>query len=74
MAELSLDSLAKGDSKSLETSKTLNTPVASPNFDLEKEVKQLQARTGWDYAKAKKYCEQVIQYHQKITAPTQLKK
>jgi hypothetical protein len=45
-----------------------------PNFDLDKEAKQLQARTGWDYAKAKGYYEQVILYHQKIAVPSRIKK
>lgn len=74
MAELSIESMSKGDSKSLEPSKAPSTPVAIPHFDLEKEAKQLQARTGWDYTKAKTYCEQVIQYHQKTAAPNRLKK
>ena len=74
MAELSLDSMGKGDSKSLAPSQAPNTPSPTPNFDLETEVKQLQARTEWDYAKSKGYCEQVIQYHQKIAEPSRLKK
>lgn len=74
MAELSLDSMGKGDSKSPAPSQAPSTPSAPSNFDLETEVKQLQARTGWDYTKAKTYCEQVIQYHQKIAAPSRLKK
>lgn len=74
MAELSIESMGTGDSKSLEPSKAPSAPVAMPNFDLEKEAKQLQARTGWDYAKAKGYCEQVILYHQKIAVPSRIKK
>jgi hypothetical protein len=75
IAELSLDPEDRGAAKSQEPSKAPKaTPAASPQFDLEKEVKQLQARTGWDYANAKGYCEQVIQYHQKIAAPSRLKK
>ena len=75
IAELSLDPVDKGAAKNQEPSKAPKaTPATSPQFDLEKEVKQLQARTGWDYAKAKEYCEQVIQYHQKIAAPSRLKK
>lgn len=75
IAELSLDPVNKGAAKNQEPSKApIATLATSSQFDLEKEVKQLQARTGWDYAKAKEYCEQVIQYHQKIAAPSRLKK
>lgn len=74
MAELSSESLVIGDSKSNEPSKSRSTLETIPHFDLEKEVKQLQARTGWDYATANGYCEQVIQYHQKIAEPSRLKK
>jgi|UniRef100_UPI00404855FF hypothetical protein len=74
MGELSLDSMGKGNSKSLAPSQTPSTPSPTPNFDLETEVKQLQARTGWNYAKAKAYCKQAVEYHKKITAPTRLKK
>jgi len=74
MAELSIESSVIGDSKSNEPSKSRSTLETIPHFDLEKEVKQLQARTEWDYAKSKGYCEQVIQYHQKIAEPSRLKK
>lgn len=74
MAELSLDPLDKGTSKSLAPSKAPSTPSPHPNFDLETEVKQLQARTGWDYAKAKGYCEQALEYQKKIAIPARLKK
>jgi ribosomal protein L7/L12 len=74
MAELSLDSMGKGDSKSLSPSNAPSAPSPHPNFDLETEVKQLQARTGWDYAKAKAYCEQALEYHKKIATPARLKK
>jgi hypothetical protein len=37
-------------------------------------VKQLQARTGWNYATAKAYWLQVAEYHQKIAVPARLKK
>lgn len=47
--------------------------VPSQN-DLETEVKQLQARTGWDYDTAKAYCLQAAEYHQKIDEPVRLKK
>ena len=50
------------------------SPEKKSSFDLEQEVKQLMERTGWDYATAKKYCEQVIQYQQQIEAPSRLKK
>ena len=42
--------------------------------DLENEVKLLQARTGWDYATAKSYCESSLDYHKKVSAGTTLKK
>ena len=48
--------------------------ITSSQFDLENEVKQLQARTGWDYDTAKAYCLQSAAYHQKIAEPTRLKK
>ena len=50
-----------------------NTPNLS-DFDLEKEVKQLQARTGWDYPTAKAYCQKTVEYYQKISSPTRLNK
>ena len=50
------------------------SPEKGSSFDLEHEIQQLMKRTGWDYATAKKYCEQVIQYQQKIEAPSRLKK
>ncbi len=50
------------------------TSVDSSQFDLENEVKQLQARTGWDYDTAKAYCLQSAAYHQKIAEPARLKK
>ena len=50
-----------------------NTPNLS-DFDLEKEVKQLQSRTGWDYPTAKAYCQKAVEYHQKISSPTRFKK
>ncbi len=74
MAELSLDAMGKGDSKSLAPSNAPSTPSPHPNFELETEVKQLQARTGWNYAKAKAYCEQALEYHKKIATPARLKK
>lgn len=74
MAELSLDSVTKANSKSLETSKTLSTPVESPRFDLEHEVKQLMGRTGWDYSTAKSYCQLSLDYHKKVLAGATLKK
>jgi hypothetical protein len=74
MAELSIESMGIGDSKSQGPSKVPSSPVATTNFDLEKEVKQLQARTGWDYAKAKAYCEQALEYQKKIATPARLKK
>jgi len=49
------------------------TSGASSQFDLENEVKQLQARTGWDYDTAKAYCLQSAKYHQKIAEPARLK-
>jgi hypothetical protein len=49
------------------------TSGASSQFDLENEVKQLQARTGWDYDTAKAYCLQSAEYHQKIAEPARLK-
>ena len=74
MAELSIESMGKGDSKSLAPSKAPSAPSPHPNFDLETEVKQLQARTGWDYATAKAYCEQALEYQKKIATPARLKK
>lgn len=74
MGELSLDSMGKRNSKSLAPSQTPSTPSPTPNFDLETEVKQLQARTGWNYAKAKAYCKQAVEYHKKIATPSRLKK
>ena len=74
MAELSIESMGIGDSKSQGPSKVPSSPVATTNFDLEKEVKQLQARTGWDYATAKAYCEQTLEYQKKIATPAHLKK
>ena len=74
MAEISLDPLDKGSSKSLAPSNAPSTPSPHPNFDLETEVKQLQARTGWDYATAKGYCEQALEYQKKIATPARLKK
>lgn len=47
--------------------------VAASQNDLENEVKQLQARTGWDYDTAKAYCQQAAEYHQKIAEPARLK-
>jgi ribosomal protein L7/L12 len=73
LAELTSESSEKETSKSQESSKVPSSPEAPSKFDLEHEVKQLQARTGWDYAKAKAYCEQVVQYHQKIAGPAGLK-
>ena len=50
-------------------------PTTGPSQnDLENEVKLLQARTGWDYATAKAYCQQAAEYHQKIAEPVRLKK
>ena len=74
MAELSIESMGKGDSKSLAPSNAPSAPSPHPNFDLETEVKQLQARTGWDYATAKAYCEQALEYQKKIATPARLKK
>lgn len=42
--------------------------------DLEKEIKKLMANTNWDYATAKSYCEQALEYKKKIGAPARLKK
>jgi hypothetical protein len=53
------------------------TPIPSSSSsqnDLENEVKLLQARTGWDYSRAKAYCLQAAEYHQKIAVPAHLKK
>jgi hypothetical protein len=73
MAAQAIQSMGKGDSKSLAPNQAPSTPSAPPNFDLESEVKQLQSRTGWDYAKAKAYCEQALQYQTKIGKPARLK-
>lgn len=62
------------DSKGLESSKTTNPTVTAPQDDLENKIKQLQARTGWDYNTAKAYCLQSTAYHQKIAVPARLKK
>ncbi len=43
-------------------------------IDVEQEIKQLMAKTKWDYAKAKAYCEQALEYKKKIGAPARLKK
>ena len=71
MVELSM---GNGDSKSLEPNKASSAPVAMPHFDLEKEVTQLMARTGWDYTTAKSYCERSLDYHKKVSAGASLKK
>ena len=55
-------------------SQDLSPAVAASQNDLENEVKLLQARTGWDYATAKAYCQQAAEYHQKIAEPVRLKK
>ena len=49
------------------------SPGKGSSFDLENEVKQLQARTGWDYATAKAYCEQALEYQKKIATSARLK-
>ena len=41
---------------------------------LEEEIKKLMANTNWDYATAKAYCEQALEYKKKIGAPARLKK
>lgn len=74
LAELTIESIGNEPPKKKEPSKSPKaSPAASPQFDLEKEIEQLQARTGWDYAKAKAYCEQALQYQSKIGKPTRLK-
>ena len=55
-------------------SQDLSPAVAASQNDLENEVKLLQARTGWDYATAKAYCEQALEYQKKIATPARLKK
>lgn len=73
IAEQAIQSMGKGDSKNLAPNQAPSTPSPHPNFDLETEVKQLQARTGWDYDTAKAYCLQATEYHQKIAEPARLK-
>lgn len=64
-----------------------STPNSTPNakskpsavtkreiIDVEQEIKKLMATTNWDYAKAKSYCEQALEYKKKIGAPARLKK
>lgn len=63
-----------GNFKSFDSTVPPGQKVEPQNFDLEKEVEQLQARTGWNHATARAYCEQVIQYHQEIAATDRLKK
>ena len=74
LTKLSNDSSGKGASKNLEHSQAASTNGVPSDFDLEKEVKQLQARTGWDYPTAKAYCQKAVEYHQKISSPTRFKK
>lgn len=75
LAELSIETIGKEPPKKKEPSKSPKaSPAASPQFDLEKEIEQLQARTGWDYDTAKAYCLQSAAYQQKIAEPTRLKK
>ena len=68
--ETPINQTAKGQ----EPSQAPIPPIAPAHFDLEKEVALLMARTGWDYATAKSYCESSLDYHKKVSAGTTLKK
>jgi hypothetical protein len=74
LTNLSSQSLGKGSSVNLEANLSTSPTVTPTGFDLEKEVMQLQARTGWDYSTSIAYCQKSIEYHQKIASPTRLKK
>jgi ribosomal protein L7/L12 len=50
------------------------SPENGRSFDLEHEIQQLMKRTGWDYLTAKSYCERSLDYHNKVSAGTSLKK
>jgi hypothetical protein len=53
---------------------SIPSPEKKSDFDLEHEVKQLMARTGWDYSTAKSYCQLSLDYHKKVRAGATLKK
>ncbi|MHA8093394.1 hypothetical protein ACMH5Q_00715 [Aquirufa lenticrescens] len=74
LTNLSSQSFGNGASISLESNQSPSPTVVPTGFDLEKEVKQLQARTGWDYPTALAYCQKSVEYHQKISSPIRLKK
>ena len=72
-AKISQESKGRDEFKGLEAIKANNTNIGLSDFDLEKEINQLQERTGWDYQTAKVYCEKAVEYRQKIKVPTRLK-
>ena len=74
LTNLSSQSVGNSAPISLESNQSLSPTVLPTGFDLEKEVKQLQARTGWDYTTAMSYCQKSVEYHQKIASPIRLKK
>jgi ribosomal protein L7/L12 len=64
-------------SKPIPTPKPKNETSADAKLEaiaLEEEIKKLMANTSWDYATAKAYCEQALEYKKKIGAPARLKK
>lgn len=64
-------------SKPIPTSNPKNGARADAQHEtiaLEEEIKKLMANTKWDYATAKAYCEQALEYKKKIAVPARLKK